>query len=148
MSIFHFKAVFNGKIKNGKFEYIFYPDFIMAKDVKGLFVIDSKNFEFEIIEEAGATEKIFWHENGERLPLHILMMHRKILRIRKKNGSRLINGTNWASPQMDDGSEITNFIRIYCRMRSVSSIFYLQFAEIFGNGFVKPGFSYTRIFII
>lgn len=57
MGIFHYRAVLREQSPAGVFTYTFYPDFVMAKDVSGVFSITPDAWQPNITLAARAEEK-------------------------------------------------------------------------------------------
>lgn len=57
MGIFHYKAVLREQSPTGMFVYAFYPDFLMASDVSGMFTLTQDDWQPSIIHAAGAEEQ-------------------------------------------------------------------------------------------
>ncbi|MBX7220808.1 MAG: hypothetical protein K1Y36_12735 [Blastocatellia bacterium] len=57
MGVFHFKGVFKEKTEDGRFLYFFYPDYIEAGEVGGVFAIKPNDWQPVIVVEANAEQK-------------------------------------------------------------------------------------------
>ena len=57
MSIFHYKAELIQRLPEDVYIYRFFPDSVMAKDVKGTFSVSSITWQSQIIVAADAEEK-------------------------------------------------------------------------------------------
>ena len=57
MGMFHYKAVLAERNPDGSFLYTFFPEFVMASDVSGTFVVTPGPWEPQIVTSAGAEER-------------------------------------------------------------------------------------------